>query len=65
MVNLGAEVSDAELRYTGAGFLAGLYESEDLDPSDYWQRGALASNIAKRAGYATDGKKVGQMWHVL
>lgn len=58
IADLGAKVKHDELKYNGAGFLAQL-----LGGGGTPTRGALASNIARNAGYQTDGYQIGQWWH--
>lgn len=61
IVDLGAAVTHAELKFNGAGFLDMLYDGKGGEGT----RGALAQNIAQNAGYTTDGKEIAQWWHIV
>jgi len=61
IAELGTANTHAELAFNGAGFLDMLYNGT----GGVGTRGALAANMAKNAGYITDGVYVGQLGHVL
>src|SRR3990167_7718967 len=53
--------SHEELNINGAGFLAQLYGF----PHSVNRRGALALNVARNAGFVTDGTFIGPLAHIL
>jgi len=61
VVDLGAIVADRELEFNGAGFLHMLYP--DSENESWPAEGAVANNVAKNAGFVTDGDIVAQFWH--
>jgi hypothetical protein len=61
VVDLEASVMDKELFINDAGFLEMLTDNVSKTKT----RGALAGNIARNAGYLTDGQEVTQWWHIL
>ena len=60
--NLSATCDHEELRINGAGFPTILYPDT---PSGTITRGALMLNIARNAGWVTDGVMAGPLAHVL
>lgn len=58
--NLQASVADSELDFDKASFLRGLYSA---DVATKITRSALMFNIAKNAGFITDGEDAAQWWH--
>lgn len=58
----GADIPDPELWFTGAGFLAMLYEENQVGVT---KRGAVAVSIHKNLGFTTDGAFVGQWAHIV
>lgn len=61
IVDLKTTVDDKELHFTGAGFLGMIQKGVNARKT----RGALANNLAKNAGYVTDGSRMGQWWHIF
>ena len=57
-----APVTDPELEFTGASFLAQLYKDET---AGFKVRGALALNMSIRGGFVADRTRFAQLFHVL
>jgi hypothetical protein len=60
--NGGASIADKELMHSDAGYLALLYEEAIVGNAS---RGALALDISRNKGFASDGERIGQLSHIL